>query len=369
MKIVLISQRCFPHLGPRAHRTTELAKEFAKLGHEVIVYSLLGDYDYSEISKNTGINFKNLGNSRFGIADNIGFSNKNIFYRGFAKYIGSRYLEFPLIELIPMVQKALKKEGAIDYLITIAHPHTIHWGAAKYIKKNKNKIKFWVADCGDPYMKDPFNRNPFYFSIQEKKWGRLCNYITIPIEEARKAYYSEFQGKIRIIPQGFDFKGTKVFDYVPNLIPTFAYSGRIYRGSRDPTSFLEYLASFASDFKFIVYTKNVEFFASFKKNLGEKLEIRRYIPRKELLYELSKVDFLINIRNDSEVQQPSKLIDYALTTRPILEITSLFHENEQRTFGKFMNGDYQDKIRLRNVEKFDVENVAQQFIELFKENK
>ena len=167
MKIVIISQVCYPDLGPRAHRTTELAKEFARKGHNVIVYALLGKYDYSKIQTETGVIFKNLGNSRFGISDNIGYCNRNITYRIIRKFVG-KYFEFPLIELMPMVRKALKKEGDIDYLITVAYPHTIHWGAEKFIKKNKEKIKLWVADCGDPFMGNPFMKKPFYFKRIEK---------------------------------------------------------------------------------------------------------------------------------------------------------------------------------------------------------
>ncbi len=80
MKIVIMSQNCFPSLGPRQHRTTELAKELARRGHEVIVYALLGNYDYSGFSGHTGITFKNLGVSKFVINDNSGVFNGNLFY-------------------------------------------------------------------------------------------------------------------------------------------------------------------------------------------------------------------------------------------------------------------------------------------------
>src|SRR5690625_1962883 len=183
MKIVIISQRCIPALGPRPHRTTELAKEFARSGDDVIVYALLGNYDYTELSNKTGITFKNLGRSRFGIMDNTGYSNRNIIYRIIRRFIG-KYLEFPMIELIPLVKNTLAKEQDIDYLITIAQPHMIHWGTALYIKDNKDRINFWVADCGDPYMRNPFHPPPKYFGKLERKWCELCNYITVPVEQA-----------------------------------------------------------------------------------------------------------------------------------------------------------------------------------------
>jgi hypothetical protein len=361
MKIVIIAQNCSPSLGPRQHRTTELAKEFARRGNEVIVYALLGDYDYSYLSKQTGITFKDLGKSRFGIIDNLGYYNKNIFYRAVNKFFG-KFFEFPFIELIPMVSKALKKEGSIDYLITIAQPHTIHWGTSHFLKKNKRNIKFWVADCGDPFMKDPFNSRPFYFKKLEKKWGNLCNHISVPIANARNAYYQEFKNKIKIIPQGFQFDNVKLAEYHPNEIPTFAYSGFIYKGKRDVSKFLEYLSNIETQFKFIIYTQNNAVLTRYLEQFGRRLEIRDYVPRKELLFELSKMDFLINISNNSNVQVPSKLIDYALTNRPILEISSEFKESVE--IKEFLQGNYRKRKIISKIEQYNIKNIADAFLNL-----
>jgi hypothetical protein len=361
MKIVIISQNCFPSLGPRQHRTTELAKELARRGHEVIVYALLGDYDYSKFCHQTGVTFKNLGKSEFGISDNTGRYNRNIFYRAFSKFLG-KYFEFPFIELMPMVNRALKKEGSIDYLITIAQPHTIHWGVSTYLKKDKSTIKFWVADCGDPFMKDPFNFRPFYFKHYEKKWGELCNYISVPISNAVNAYYQEFKHKIKTIPQGFDFDNVELAKYQVNEIPTFAYSGFLYKGKRDLTKFLDYLFEIETNFKFIVYTQNISLFTQYINKFKGRLEIRDYVPRKELLFELSKMDFLINIANYSTVQVPSKLIDYAITKRPILEISSDFKEINE--FKEFLQENYLKRKKIAEIEQYTIKNVGNAFLDL-----
>jgi hypothetical protein len=362
LKIVIVSQHCYPKLGPRSHRATELAKELASRGHEVVLYALLGDYDYTEISKEFNVKFKGLGVSKLGISDNIGHSNRNLLLRLLKKLLRHK-LEYPFIELVYLVKKALKQEGDIDYLITSAHPHTIHWGAAHYISKNRHKIKFWVADCGDPFMNDPYNNHPFYFAEQERKWNRLCNYITVPIDEAKEAYCQKFRSKIRVIPQGFNFDKVKLADYKSNKIPTFAYSGVVYKGKRDPSLFLEYLYSLDFEFKFVIYANNNKFYEPFIDKLGNKLEIRNYIPREELIYELSKMDFLINIKNVSEVQAPSKLIDYALTTRPILQISSEF--NESKYVEEFLGQNYTNQMIIENIENYNIKNVVNKFIKLF----
>lgn len=366
MKVVIISQTCYPNLSPRGHRTTELAKEFAKRGYDVIVYALLGNYDYTDYSNKTGITFKNLGKSKFGLTDNTGRSNKNIFYRGLRKLFG-KHFEFPKIELISMVKNALKNEGVIDYLITIAQPHTIHWGATGYVKNNRDKVKFWVADCGDPFMGSPFINHPSYFEKVEREWCEACDKITVPLEDAKNAYYKEYKDKIEVIPQGFDFSNVQLSIHAQNKVPTFAYSGVFYKGLRDPSRFLKYISNINVDFKFIVYTRSSAFFEPYKVKLGERLELREYIPRTQLLKDLSEMDFLINIKNNSEVQQPSKLIDYYLTKRPILEISSAFTKNEKKIFNQFLDADYRERLAVEDIEKYNITHVIDKFIKLKKQ--
>jgi hypothetical protein len=266
------------------------------------------------------------------------------------------------------VYKALKKEENIDMLITVAIPYPIHWGSAyakKKIKHLENSI--WISDCGDPYMCSPMAKHPFYFKYVEKYWCRNTNFISVPIEQAKEGYYKEFRDKIRIIPQGFDFENVELATYVKNDVPHFAYSGMVYPNSRDPRKFLDYLSTLDIPFKFIVYTNRQEMFLSYTEKLSNKIELRNYVPHEELLKELSKMDFLINIKNESSIQQPSKLIDYYLTKRPILEIASAF--SEQNIFNQFINGDYSNHLVCNNIDDYNIVNIANKFLDLYREIK
>lgn len=367
MKVVIISQNCYPYIGPRANRATELAKGFARQGYDVTLYALLGGCNYDAFSSESKVVVKSLGISKYGLEDNAKYKRRNLLFKAFERLLG-RYLDFPKCEMAQLAYHALKSEKSIDLLITIAVPHSIHYGAARFRKKHQEVIKTWIADCGDPFMLNPHAHLPWYFEYVEKKWSRLCDFITIPIEEARNAYYPEFSDKIRVIPQGFDFVNNHLAHYVPNKIPTFAFAGIFYEKLRDPHAFLDYLCTINNDFKFIIYIKDTPYYRSafhlneYQQKLGDRLEIHNFIPRSELLFELSKLDFLINIRNVSGVQQPSKLIDYALTGRPILEITSSFDERSE--FDQFMKGDYDNQTVIENMERFDIRNVVKQMISL-----
>jgi len=352
LQIVIISYNIYPVLSPRSFRTTELAKELVKKGHKVTLYAkLIRDYDYTSFVETTGIILKNIGK----------FHENSFFFTNIVGKIIRRLTEYPRIKLIPYIKAAIKAEENIDYLISIAMPHTIHWGVGF---SNLNRVQCWTADCGDPYMGNPYAAfHPFYFKWIEKKWCKKANFITIPIEEAKDGYYTEFRDKIHVIPQGFDFSNITLSNYKKNSVPTFAYSGVCYVPGRDITTFLEYLCSLKCNFRFIVYTKSTDLFMPFIERLGEKLILKDYVPREILLEELSKMDFLINIKNDFEIQQPSKLIDYYITKRPILEITSLFKETN--TFDEFLNGNYVNKLTEKDISNYEISNVANKFIELY----
>lgn len=347
-KIIVVSFEMFPVISARSFRTTELVKELARQGYDVTLYTVWKNFDYERYSKNIDVKLKNLGFANF-------LLGKNIFRK-----VLNRLAAYPLIKLIPMVKNAIESEGEFDYLITIAAPHPIHWGAS--FVKNRN-FKCWTADCGDPFMKNPFATYPFYLQWFEKRWCKLVDYITVPIPEAKSGYYKEFQNKVRVIPQGFDFDNIRLSQYSVNNVPTFAFAGTSYVKGRNATKFLEYLSTLEQDFKFIVYTSTPDIFRNFERVLGDKLEIRGFIPREELLMELSKMDFLINIKNESSVQSASKLIDYFLVKRPILEVSSDFKEGPK--LNEFLNTDYTNQYKIPDVEIYNIKNVAKEFINLY----
>lgn len=363
-KIVLISSLFFPRNSPRANRTTELAKEFARQGHHVTVYSALGDYDYTGFEKQYNLKIRNFGKRRFFTLNSDG---KNMSYN-FLNKVGiklfHKIIEFPHIELAFKVADLLKKEKNIDLLITVAVPFPIHWGAAfaqKYF--SKNNIKTWVADCGDPYMGNPAHNHPFYFKYVEKWFCRKVDYITVPTDNSIGGYYREFHDKIRVVPQGFNFEDYENLpEYKENDVPTFIYAGALYEKIRDPRPFLDYLTTLNAEFKFIIYTRNQKLISDYKDKLKHKLEINDYIPRAEVMCEFAKADFLINFENADTVQTPSKLIDYVLAKRPIFSVPSTgLNEN---IFREFLQLNFSHQKKIDNIDQYNIFVIAKNFIQL-----
>lgn len=238
-------------------------------------------------------------------------------------------------------------------------------------EKNKKKT-ISIADYGDPFYNNPQMKKFIFLKFVEKLTLKKFNYITIPTEESRK-YYLDLvpEEKIKIIPQGFNFDEVKINikSYHKNEIPTFCYAGIFYEKLRNPEYFFEFLTKLNFQFKFVIYTRvNDVFFnevyAKYKELLKDKVEIRGFIKRKELIVEMSKMDFLINIENEGTSQSPSKLIDYALSNRPIYSFTSQTINFD--TFKDFCFGNYNGEKKI-DLDQYDINVVYKKVLNLLEE--
>ncbi len=362
--ILLVSNAFFPEISPRSYRATELAKEFSRQGHNVTVITKFRDHDYTAFLEKNKMRLEMWKKPVFPDVPKFNRQPLAFISRLFSRAL-SVLFEYPLIEEVFCIKKELKQKDNFDLMISFAVPYTTHWGVA-WSRTRKHRIaSTWIADCGDPYMGDVMDsfRKPFYFGYIEKCFCRKTDYISIPIDEAIDGYFPEFHDKIKIIPQGFDFdlEKTSFQDRPDNSIPQFAYAGTFIKGSRDPGPLLEALCNVDMSFRFHVFTNKQDMLFEFQERLGDKLVISGYIPRKELMDKMSGMDFLINFDNNSTRHMPSKLIDYALTNRPVLNIKRNFDEDELHSF---LQGNYNNRMELPDPRKYHITNVSKQFLKL-----
>jgi hypothetical protein len=360
-KILIISRSFYPTNSPRSFRTTELAKELAKQGHEVkVITSFTQEEIQQNFAREHNIKLKDLGQIRSSkLIENLPNKLKRIFKR-----ILQIVFEYPDIKIIKKVDQALKGERGYDLLISVAVPHAIHWGVAAVWKKENNIANTWGADCGDPFMKvtlDTF-KHPFYLKYFEISFCKTCDYISVPTKASIEGYFKEFHHKIKIIPQGFKYRRDFYKNiYRPNKIIKFIFAGNIIPNKRDPRPFLDFLLKLEVDFKFILYTKKKDLIKSYTEKTN-KIEVQDHIPREMILKELAQADFLLNINNGLKIQTPSKLIDYHIAGRPILSIDSF--NFDKQIVNDFLNGNYENAYKLKNPEQFKIENVVQNFLSL-----
>lgn len=363
-KILLVSNGFYPEISPRSFRATELAKEFIRQGHEVTVISKFREFDYSAFLKEYPLTLKMWGKTRFKTVPPFRNNLLNWVSRAINRSLLMLF-EYPSIEDFFQVIGMLKYERSYNLMISFAYPYPVHWGVA-YARSMENRISdIWVADCGDPYMGEQTDsfKKLFYFRYIEKWCFRKCEFIAVPIEEARKAYYDEFSYKIRVIPQGFSFD-LYIEDDVThsNQIPTFAFAGSLTMYMDSAPSFFDLLIQTDFPFLFIIYTENLGWASEYVVKLKDKVEIRSYIPREELIRDLSMVDFVVNFMYNTDVQKSSKLITYAIAQKPILNIEP--HKSFTDSFLQFVNHDFSARYEVNDLDQYRIEVVANQFISL-----
>lgn len=375
MKIHIICGPFYPQLHPRAFRYNELAKEFVRNGHEVIItnYVTIDDFDYDEYAKQVGI--KKI--IRLGIYHKKGKGEGSVGNR--TKHPKLFKLRFAISEYFiggsklyrsRILSNLLDIDSDTDIIIAGSTPFLTILGASYYLKRHSFKPSTTIiADSGDPfYYSKQDKRGPWFKFIEENAYKQF-DYLTIPVETAIPCYNRLIpEQKIRIIPQGFNMRNLNLYKGEYSKPIKFAYSGVFYMNIRNPEFLFSFLNSQDIDFEFHLYMRYQEQAFTDMLNKYPKLKSKTIIvnslERDKLLYELSRMDFLINISNLSNTQMPSKLIDYGIVDRPIFDCNEEYFDKSKLI--DYLNGNYHDSLQI-DVTKYNIEHVAEQFIHLYNE--
>lgn len=369
-KILILSRWYFPAKNPRAFRTTELVKELFRRGKYDIT-AVLPSFAYlqdcavdahfistisvpAKCGKDGSVSLKDriLDQIRSVLRFIVGDSPGNIIYP---------------FRLYFVLRKLLRKEH-YDVVMSISFPFYTHVAVALAMKCSSFKSIF-IADCGDPFYVNPSYKMAFYLKWVEKYFLGKFDYVTIPMDAARESYADYgIDDRIRIIPQGFAI--TRIADgaYRKNPVPMFCFAGVLYEKIRNPRYFLDYLLQLKQDFVFVVYALpdafTLQLLDEYKKKLGDRLEIREPLPREELVHVMATMEFVVNFDNENSNQKPSKLIDYAMSKRPILSFNS--RTFKPKVFKEFLQGNYAGQEQI-DLSQYDIRNVVDKFEELFAE--
>ena len=378
-QILIVSNFFYPEITPRAFRTTELVREFCRQGDQVTL--VLPNKEVYRSSPFQAANLSILysesplikipvkngnGSPPTTIAKKtpakkaIGFLKKMVFYF-FPK-------ELFLLYDRGMTGVLRHLSGDFDALISISQPLSIHLSVSLALISNRSlNCRVAIAEFSDPMFKGDYLKTfptnwlfGYFFS-----W--IFDFFVVPVATAIPAFLYFKSGKrIKVIPQGFDISNIAANNYVPNPITTFAYAGRFYKDIRNPEYLFKFLEKVDADFVFKLYIpRNDEYFMHLIENYARrtrgKLLLCDVIPRDQLIGELGKVDFLVNFNNENAKMVPSKLIDYALTGRPIISFnSSTFSEN---IFSEFIARKY-DNATAINLKDYDIKIVMRSFEEL-----
>lgn len=370
MKITILTGCFYPQIHPRAFRATELAKEFVRQGHIVSVVNLrtMEGFDYDKYAKENHIKITNLDV----FADRMAaLAAKKQTYSWFGKvkrFCLDYFLNGRLFKYGYEIKKKLHEHECLkdaDLVIALSTPFPCHYGYAKYVRKyGRNFIT--ILDSGDPFYYSKQSKHAIWFKYIERNVYRQCDFLTIPTSNAIPLYTPVIpEEKIHIIPQGFNMKDLKLYNGSFKSPVRFAYAGVFYWDIRNPEFLFDYLDKASWNFEFHIYMRfkdaHLEDILTQYPNLSKKIRLQYGKPHDELISELSRMHFLINIENLSNTQMPSKLIDYGMTKRPIFSCKKDTFSAD--TFESFMRGDYSGQYTI-NMSDYDIENVANKFLAL-----
>lgn len=366
MKITILSAVFHPQLHPRAFRATELALEFARQGHDVTEVNMktIDGFDYEGYAKDHKLRIINLNLSRETAGSQLadtrkGWLGKVIYFVKYYMLCGKLFWKSS------QIAKKLECIKDEDLVIALSTPFEVHYGFAKYISK-KGKSFIAIADSGDPFYYSKQTKRAIWFKYIEKWVYKQIDYLTIPTENAIPLYTKLIpKDKIIIIPQGFDMSNLKLYEGERRNPVKFAYAGVFYWDIRNPKFLFDYLEKCEIDFEFHLFMRNrdnmLETLLHTYKKLPSKMLISYNIPHDELIYELSKMHFLVNIENLSNTQMPSKLIDYGMAGRPIFSCNEINFEDDKMK--GFLTGDYKGRYHV-DLNRYDIKNVVKQFVDL-----
>lgn len=374
LKILLISRWHYPAANPRAFRTTELLRELALRDYDVT--AILPSFS-RDVPQNVDVHYVDVGDNavycsqkRSTHVNKIKIALISMLRKASLYFMGDTpkavLYGMKLLKILPRILAAHK----YDLVISISYPFYSHLATALCKRKSSCESVF-IADCGDPVYATPAASNAFYIKWLEGMVLHCFDYVAVPVEAAKAAYRDYgIEDRLVVIPQGFRLLDIDKSKYSSNAVPTFCFAGVFYEKIRNPIYFLEYLCFLDRNFKFIVYLLDDEFSSNilqgYKDSLKDKLEIRKPLPREKLINAMSYMDFVVNLDNENSTQKPSKLIDYAMSGRPIISFNS--KSFMPSIFEAFMNGDYSTQEKI-DIAQYDIRNVADSFARLISKEK
>ncbi|MFC1675825.1 glycosyltransferase [Planctomycetota bacterium] len=366
MKLLLITYDYEPIISPRAFRWSSIAKHWAEKAHNIDVVcawrpGLTKKQDYGNIRVyRVGPSLmqvlKNRMNGSYAIpempSEKSGNSSFFMRLRPLIKQIYDHtwkkiyWPDFACLWYFPATRKAkqLLKNQNYDALISVSHPFTGHLiGLA--LKKRYPEMK-WLVDIGDPFCfldrTSPNNRNLFRklnYSVEQKIFN-LADQIVVTTGSTRDEYskiFSDSQQKNHVIPPMIsstnqNIERSVLSDDIKNKL---VFIGTLYKSIRNPDFLLKLFVSLLQkqpeenlELHFWGNTSECgDCFDKYQGLLNNKIFLHGTVGHEKIPQIMNEAKVLVNIGNDTLYQLPSKVVEYAHSGRPILNIVKTFEDS------------------------------------------
>lgn len=368
MHLLIVSYSYHPALNPRAFRWTELAEYWAAAGDTVDVIAGWSPGSSRTETRNgvrvyrvggkmmerlrawlTGRSVRASGaagrNGRSGTANSapraagsIGAVAKWLHDKTWKKLYWPDYVCFWYFAAARQAERLIA-ERRYDALVTVSLPFTSHL-VGRRIKRKSPELT-WLVDTGDPFCfleATPHNNLRLYKRLNyraERAVFADSDAVAVTTEATRRIYqklFPEAAGKIEVIaplaPRQEPNARERVFADDNGLRLVFV--GTLYRTIRDPSPLLATFdrllqTELGSRLELHFFGGNNDcetYFDRYADLMGKKIFLHGIVPRARALAAIQEAAALINIGNLTPYQLPSKLLEYMVSGRPIINFVS-----------------------------------------------
>ncbi|WP_427875240.1 hypothetical protein [Flavobacterium sp. MMS24-S5] len=362
MKILIVSYDFYPEAKPNTYRWFNIAKKWVDEGIEVHVITA-NKNAYLEFEEIEGVKIYRtteyfLGNLKYKFRGNLQINSldmnkQRITFKVAVKKMFRKIYDLTWSNLywpdhsflwqfsaVPMASKIID-ENKIDKLITVSWTFSAH--RIGYKLANKHKNLYWLADTIDPFSYNAKVNNTFLYGklnrAFEKKIFEKADLNCVLTDRIRKKYVSLFpnlENKIVVnnnvfIPTDYNYSNEKSLEEKKIKI---VFLGTLSTSTRSPENLLILLKKLVIrypdlNFTFDFYgdlTDTVILFQQYPQLLNDHIKLNGFIDRTQLNLVIKNADVLLNIGNNNEYQEPSKLIEYMYSGKKILNICSIMND-------------------------------------------
>lgn len=362
MKVLVVTHEYAPALNPRAFRWTAVAEALAARGHGVeVVTSAVPGQPLRE--ERGGVRVHRVG----GVSESLrrrllgarpdAPPAADAASRGgaqsLAKAVHDRtwkqlyWPDYACLWYPAAVRraKALLREGGHDRLVSVSHPFTGHLvGAA--LKAERPGVR-WLVDVGDPFafvQGTPVNNARLYGPLNYRAERRVldgADSVSVTTGPTKVRYAEEFPGsahKLVVVPPllSLDGAGGGGGRFLPERPGRrrMVFVGTLYRDLRSPEPLLRLFdallrteAGSGLELHFVGIMNGCEdVLAPYQHLMDDRIFLHGTVPRERALRAMHDADVLVNLGNASGYQLPSKVVEYASTGRPVLNLAGAEHD-------------------------------------------
>jgi glycosyltransferase involved in cell wall biosynthesis len=244
--------------------------------------------------------------------------------------------------------RALMRQHRYDALITVSPFFTSH------LVGEHLSADWWLADYGDPFSFqdiEPHNNWKLYRRLNravERRIFRRVNAISVTTEPTRDIYAAQFPesaAKINVIPPLLSIPP------LPESAPPIderirlLFAGMLYPNTRRPDRLLKLFAGLMQrpdlaqrlELHFIGETNLVtDAFAPYQRLIDQgHIILHGVLPREQVHEHTQRASILVNIGNRTPYQLPSKVIEYAATGKPVLNLAQIDNDSSSSVLSTY----------------------------------